>query len=125
MAGGHVLIVDDSPSIRFLLVRTFEVSGFRVTAAETAVDADAALASDPPDIVILDQVLPDLQGTELVKAWRRRGLSVPVVIVSCVTADEIRAEATRLGVTYVPKPFSPLRLVERVQTMLEPSALSA
>jgi DNA-binding response OmpR family regulator len=125
MATGHVLIVDDSASIRFLLARTFELMGFRVSLAGDAIEADAVVAADPPDSVLLDQLLPDLLGTDLVASWRSRGISTPVIMMSSLTSDETRSLAAKLGVDYVAKPFSPIRLVDRVRSHLEPSALSA
>jgi len=126
MGADHILIVDDSDSIRFLLTRTFEVAGFKCSAAADAAEAAAAVEAAPPDLVILDQLLPGRLGTELLRQWRSQGAQFPVIMISSVTSDQTVVEAFRLGASdFVRKPFSPIELVERVRHQLSPAALSA
>jgi two-component system, OmpR family, response regulator len=74
--GPALLVVDDEPSLRELLAATLRFVGFRVTSAATGAEAVAAAVAEPPDLVLLDVMLPDLDGFEV--ARRLRG-SVPPV----------------------------------------------
>lgn len=120
MSADHILIVDDSDSIRFLLARTFEAKGYVVSLAADAWEAADLAAHRPPDAVILDEELPGRRGSELLRAWRAEGVEVPVIVVSSATRAEVRRQALAVGASdFVAKPFSPLELVARVRECLD------
>ncbi len=119
LGANRILIVDSSDSIRFLLARTFEASGFKCVGVGDAVAAAEAVESEAPDLVILDQLLPGRLGTEVLRQWRSEGASFPVIMISSATSDQTVVEAFRLGASdFVRKPFSPIELVERVRHQL-------
>jgi DNA-binding response OmpR family regulator len=118
VAGEHVLVVDDEP--RYLRVIRFnlEAGGYLVTCAATGEEALGLLRARDPDLVVLDIMLPDLDGFEVCR--RARELSdVPIIMLTAKGADEDKIEGLRLGADdYVTKPFSAQELVARVEAVL-------
>jgi DNA-binding response OmpR family regulator len=117
----YVLVADDDPDIRELVVFKLENSGLRVCAAGNGRAAlDAALAN-PPDLAVLDVMMPGLTGLEVCAQLRANAATkdVPVVLL---TAKALEADVTRgfeIGADdYVTKPFSPRELLSRVQAVL-------
>jgi DNA-binding response OmpR family regulator len=117
----RVLVADDDADIRELVVFKLESAGFEVTAVGDGRAAlDAALA-DPPDLVVLDHMMPRLTGLEVCAELRRSPgtATLPVILL---TAKAQEADVTRgfeLGADdYVVKPFSPRELLSRVQAVL-------
>lgn len=121
----RVLVVDDEADLRDLLVYNLEQHGFSAHGAGTALAALAAMAELEPDLVVLDQMLPDLPGSEVCRRIRaREGGSRPVVIMLSARSEEIdRVVAFELGVDdYVTKPFSIRELMLRVRSRLRQGA---
>ena len=123
MAGGMgpILVVDDDAKI-VRLVRTYlERDGHRVVAAADGQSALAAIALDPPRLVVLDLMLPEVDGLAVVRAVRRSG-STPIIIVSArgMVGDRIAGLAAGAD-DYLAKPFSPAELVLRVRRILDRS----
>jgi DNA-binding response OmpR family regulator len=114
----RVLVVDDDPTVREVVCRYLETAGFAVEAADDGqVGLDAALA-DPPDLVVLDLMLPGLDGLEVFRRLRAAA-PVPVVMLTALGDEEDRLVGLELGADdYVTKPFSPRELVLRVQSVL-------
>ena len=118
----RVLVVDDERDVVDLLRTILEVEGFAV---EVETDGRAALSrvlGNPPDLIVLDLMMPDLDGFELLKLLRLepRAAGVPVLIVSARTAHQDQIESLQLGAdAYICKPFSPKELVRQVQQLLE------
>jgi two-component system OmpR family response regulator len=114
----HVLIVDDEAHIREVVEYALRREGFRVT---IAVDGQAALAlaaSDPPDLVVLDVMLPEIDGLEVCRALRRRSRA-PIVFLSARAEEVDRIVGLEIGGDdYLTKPFSPRELVARVRAVL-------
>jgi DNA-binding response OmpR family regulator len=114
----RVLVVDDEPGIRHVLRGYLEVDGFEVAEAGTGEDALAQLRRRPPDVVLLDVMLPDLDGIEVLRRIR----TFSEVYVVLVTARSEEADTlVGLGVgadDYVTKPFSPREVVARVKAVL-------
>jgi CheY-like chemotaxis protein len=101
-----VLVVDDDAAIRHALADALEQEGYRVSAAKDGVEALAALAHERPAVIILDLLMPEMDGWHFLSARLRDPdvIEVPVILTSART-DEMRA-ARRIGATYVvPKPF--------------------
>jgi two-component system KDP operon response regulator KdpE len=114
----HVLVVDDEPAIRRLLRTSLDLEGYRVSEAETGTAALARLAGDPPDVVLLDLGLPDMDGLEVIRAIRARS-PVPIVVLSAREDERGKVAALDLGADdYVTKPFGIAELVARLRAAL-------
>src|SRR3954447_9582914 len=123
-----ILVVDDDAKI-VRLVRTYlERDGFRVvTAADGPAPLDAA-ESHPPALVVLDLMLPELDGRAVIRAVRRdeEAARTPIIILSARGSTLDRIAGLEDGADdYLPKPFSPAELVLRVKSILRRSAGSA
>jgi DNA-binding response OmpR family regulator len=127
----HILLVDDEPHILGALRERFERDGFRVTAAATGGAALQALGLAPPpgdtpppdlaefDCLILDLMLPDLDGFEVLRTLRQAGLDLPVIVLTARSDDVDKIVGLELGADdYVVKPFNPRELVARVRALL-------
>ena len=116
----RVLIVDDDPDIRKLVSYNLTQAGFRVSTAETGVAALEAVQGQPPDLIILDIMLPDLDGLEVCKKLRRQEKTrrIPIIMLTARTQEVDRVVGFELGADdYVMKPFSPRELVLRVKSI--------
>jgi len=118
VADSTVLVVDDEPMVREVLTRYLEKDGFSV---ETAADGEEALATfdrSAPDVVLLDLMLPRVDGLELLKRMRGRRFA-PVIMLTAKGAETDRIVGLELGADdYVTKPFSPREVVARVRAVL-------
>jgi two-component system response regulator ResD len=114
----RVLVVDDEAIVRDVLTRYLEKEGFRVDAAEDGEVALELAARSRPDIVVLDLMLPKLDGFEVFR--RLRGLGdVPVVMLTAKGEEVDRVVGLELGADdYVSKPFSPREVVARIRAVL-------
>ena len=115
----RVLVVDDEPSIVDALATCLRYEGFEVDEATTGRDALALAQDDPPDLVILDVMLPGLDGLEVTRRLRADGVNVPILFVTArdTLADKL-AGLTIGGDDYVTKPFALTEVIARVQTIL-------
>lgn len=116
--GQTVLIVDDEPSIRRFLRHILETEGFMVIEARTGEDAVATAQRERPAIVLLDLVLPDIDGFEVLSRLKQQSAtrSIPVIILSIIEDEE---RCFRLGASdYLPKPIDRERLVDRVSRLI-------
>ena len=120
-----VLTVDDEGHITELIAMGLGFNGFEVERASTGREALAAIEAHHPDLVILDVMLPDLDGFEVARRLRqneRAGTRVPVIFLTAKDATSDKVEGLRLGVDdYVTKPFSIEELIERVKAVLRRS----
>jgi two-component system KDP operon response regulator KdpE len=113
-----VLVVDDEPPIRRLLRTTLTADGYRVVEVDNAALASRLLASEKPDLVILDLGLPDRSGLELIPDIRKTS-PVPIVVLSARHDERSKVEALDLGADdYVAKPFSMAELLARMRAAL-------
>ncbi|MEV0614497.1 response regulator transcription factor [Nonomuraea sp. NPDC050404] len=119
----RLLIVEDDPNILELLAASLRFAGFDVTTAKSGLDAVAAVQRHRPDLVVLDVMLPDLDGFEIVRRMRGGGLHTPVVFLTArdETEDKIRG-LTLGGDDYVTKPFSLEEVVARIHAVLRRTA---
>lgn len=117
-----VLAVDDEEHITELVAMALGFNGFEVQRAATGREALAAVQQRRPDLILLDVMLPDLDGFEVARRLRsdeRAGTRVPVIFLTARDATADKVEGLRLGVDdYVTKPFSIEELVERVKAVL-------
>jgi two-component system response regulator ResD len=120
-----VLVVDDEPIVRDVVVRYLEREGFRTLEAGDGGGARALLERQSPDIVVLDVMLPGIDGLELCR-WIRDRSAMPVILLTARGEEADRIVGLELGADdYVTKPFSPRELVARVRAVLrrtEPTA---
>ncbi|MDY7083715.1 MAG: response regulator transcription factor [Actinomycetota bacterium] len=115
----RVLVVDDEPNISELLSATLRLVEFDVRVAETGLRALVAVEEFEPDLVILDVMLPDLDGFEVAKRLRAAGSRVPVLFLSARDALEDRLSGLSAGADdYVTKPFSLEEVVLRIRAIL-------
>jgi two-component system OmpR family response regulator len=115
----RVLVVDDEPSIVDAVGTALRYEGFRVEEAATGRSALVAAASFDPDIVVLDWMLPDLEGIEVGRRLRERGHDTAILFLTAKDAVENKVDALRAGGDdYVTKPFSLAEVVARVHAIL-------
>lgn len=114
----HILVVDDEAPIRRFLRISLGANGHQVTEAENGTEALALVKADPPDLVILDLGLPDMDGQEVVSAIREIS-QVPILILSVRAGEADKVEALDRGAEdYVAKPFGIAELMARVRVAL-------
>jgi DNA-binding response OmpR family regulator len=113
-----ILVVDDEPTLREVVVRYLEREGYRALEAGDGLEAEAVLRSNAPSLVILDLMLPGTDGLELCRRIRARS-DLPVIMLTARGEEADRIVGLELGADdYVTKPFSPRELVARVRTVL-------
>jgi two-component system OmpR family response regulator len=119
VANGKILVVDDEPSIVDAVGTALRYEGFDVEQAANGRDALAAATRGEPDLIVLDWMLPDLEGIEVGKRLRERGYKSAILFLTAKDAVENKVEALRAGGDdYVTKPFSLAELVARVHAVL-------
>ena len=118
-AEARLLVVDDEPNILELLATSLRFAGFEVTTATNGREALAAARRSRPDLVVLDVMMPDMDGFDVVRRMRGEGATVPVLFLTArdATEDKVRG-LTSGGDDYVTKPFSLEELVARIRTIL-------
>jgi len=119
----HILVVDDDARLRALLQRFLTEQGFRVSTAENAAAARAALADMAFDLLVLDVMMPGETGLELTAALRGEGQEVPILMLTARGAPDDRIAGLEQGVDdYLAKPFDPRELALRIRTILRRAA---
>jgi len=118
-----VLVVDDEPTIREIVVSYLRRDGFRTLEAADGNRARELLEAETPDLVVLDLMLPGVDGLELCRRIRARS-QVPVIMLTARGEESDRIVGLELGADdYVTKPFSPRELAARVRTVLRRAEL--
>jgi len=122
-AEARLLVVEDDPNIRELLSASLRFAGFAVDAVTTGAEAVTAGREAKPDLIVLDVMLPDYDGFEVIKRLRETGIRVPVVFLTARdgTEDKVRG-LTAGGDDYVTKPFSLEELTARIRAVLRRTA---
>lgn len=116
--GPLVLAVDDEPGILRLIKLELTPQGFRVLTAESAAEAMEVAQEYRPDIALLDIVMPDMSGLELMRELRERG-DLPVILLTAKGSDSDKVRGLEMGADdYLAKPFSPDELSARVRAVL-------
>ncbi|MEV4012246.1 response regulator transcription factor [Nonomuraea angiospora] len=123
--GERLLVVDDEPTVKELLSATLRFAGFTVSSAENGAQALESARRDPPDLVLLDVMLPDLDGFEVIRRLRSlprgggRPGPVPVLFLTARDATADKINGLRLGGDdYVTKPFDLEELLARIRAIL-------
>lgn len=117
---GTVLVVDDEPTIRDVVSRYLVRAGYATTVAATGREALRHADRDRPDVVVLDLMLPDVDGLEVMRRLRQQDREHTAIVLLTARGEESdRVIGLRLGADdYVVKPFSPTELVARVDAMV-------
>jgi two-component system KDP operon response regulator KdpE len=120
--GARVLVVEDEPGILRALSTNLRGNGFQVETAETGAAAMQAYRHHKPDLILLDLGLPDMDGTEVIRALRLES-SVPILVLSVRGGERDKVAALDLGADdYLTKPFSVVELLARVRVSLRHAA---
>ncbi|MGK4592616.1 response regulator transcription factor [Amycolatopsis sp. w19] len=115
---GRVLVVDDDETVRDVVRRYLEVAGFEVDVAGDGAEGLRLFSTTGPDLVVLDVMMPGLNGLEVCRRLRQVS-QVPVVMLTALGEEENRIAGLQLGADdYVTKPFSPKELALRVASVL-------
>src|SRR5215470_8263831 len=124
----RILIVEDDPDIAELVARYLDKAGFETARATTGDDALKAIAADPPQVVVLDLMLPQVDGLEICRILRsnRATAALPIIMLTARAEESERIVGLELGADdYLAKPFSPGELVARVRALLRRSQRAA
>lgn len=125
MSGEKILVVDDEPSIREIVTLYLKRSGYEVTTAADGQAAVDALAHQAFDLVVLDLMLPHVDGLEITRRLRSAD-ETPIIMLTARSEETDRILGLELGADdYVTKPFSPQELVSRVRAVLRRSQRAA
>jgi two-component system OmpR family response regulator len=121
----RVLVVDDEPNIVDVIAMALRYQGFEVESADTGTAAIAAVAAFDPHIIVLDVMLPDMEGFDVAERLGAQHARVPIIFLTArdATQDKIRG-LTLGGDDYVTKPFSLEELVARIRTVLRRAGLA-
>ncbi len=116
--GARILVVDDEPQIRHSLQINLEKRNYAVMTAASGEEALEAIARQKPDVVIVDLILPTIDGIELTRRIREQS-PVPIIVLSAIGDERKKVEALEFGADdYVTKPFGLEELVARVKSAL-------
>ena len=115
----HILVVDDDPRITDLVRRILAYEGYSVAIASSGNDALNRTLEHPPDLIVLDIMLPGLDGLEVARRLRAAGDNVPILMLTARDAVTDRVEGLETGADdYLVKPFAPEELLARVKALL-------
>ena len=122
--GPRIMVVEDEPSIGMLLAYNLEAAGFVVERIERGDEAELRLAEEPPDLVILDWMLPGVSGLEICRRLRAREQTkaLPIIMLTARGEEKERVRGLAIGADdYVVKPFSVPEVIARVHALLRRS----
>jgi CheY-like chemotaxis protein len=121
--GPTILVVDDDPVIQKLLSVNFEMEGYRVVTANDGIEGLERVASDKPDLILLDVMMPRMDGIEVSKRLKSDPATkeIPVVLLSAkAQSSDIQSGIEAGADDYVTKPFDPLELLDKVAGLIGP-----
>ena len=126
MPPAHILVAEDQTDIRDLLVMNLRSAGYEVTAVGDGEQALARHAERAADLLVLDLMMPRVDGLEVCKALRARGSATPILMLTAKSTELDRVLGLELGADdYLTKPFSLAELLARVKALLRRAALLA
>ncbi|HUF51664.1 MAG TPA: response regulator transcription factor [Longimicrobiales bacterium] len=115
----RILIVEDNPDLAFGLRNNLEIEGYEITVAEDGLIGLDRARTLQPDLIILDLMMPGLDGYRVLRTLREEGFTTPVMILSARGEEADKVRGFRVGADdFVTKPFSLLELLARVQALL-------
>jgi DNA-binding response OmpR family regulator len=119
----HILVVDDEPAIVTVVRERLEREGFAVRAVASGEEALAHVDAAPPDLIVLDVMLPGIDGFEVLRRLRVTGHTVPVIVLTARDEDVDKIVGLELGADdYLVKPFNPRELSARIRAVLRRQA---
>ena len=119
----HILVVDDEPAIVTVVRERLEREGFAVQAVASGEEALAGVDTAPPDLIVLDVMLPGIDGFEVLRRLRGAGHKVPVIVLTARDEDVDKIVGLELGADdYLVKPFNPRELSARIRAVLRRQA---
>jgi len=124
-AHSRVLVVDDEPNIVDIVSMALRFQGFEVASATTGAEALAAVAEFRPHLMVLDVMLPDMEGFEVARRLGAQRAEVPIIFLTARDATEDKIQGLTIGGDdYVTKPFSLEELVARIRTILRRTGMA-
>lgn len=121
-----ILIVEDDPAVRLSLRITCQREGFAIVEAGSGQDALRLVTQEKPDLVLLDLLLPDMNGLDVCRALRQQSSALPIIMLTAKNEEIDKVVGLELGADdYVTKPFSPRELVARIRAVLRRAQLRA
>lgn len=125
-SSAHVLVVDDDRAVRESLVRALDLEGYRVQSASDGAKALDAIKSDQPDVIVLDVMMPAVDGLTVCRVLRAEKNRVPILMLTARTETSDRVQGLDAGADdYLPKPFALEELLARLRALLRRTALDA
>jgi len=124
----RILVIDDDDAVRWVLQRNLEHAGFEVVTAENGLEAIAMVDQSPPDAIVLDLMMPVMDGFAVLRALRenRRTARIPVLVLTAVTATDVHERCAEAGAERVmSKPFDPPTLAAEINVLLSKSTASS
>lgn len=124
MTDHTILIVDDEDAIRDMLAMALEIAGFRCIHADNIFDAHTLIVDEKPSLLVLDWMLPEGSGVELLRRLRRDSITeqLPVIMLTAKTAEANIIQGLEVGADdYVTKPVAPKELIARIKALLRRS----
>ena len=124
MTDHTILIVDDEDAIRDMLAMALEIAGFRCIQADNIFDAHTLIVDEKPSLLVLDWMLPEGSGVELLRRLRRDSITeqLPVIMLTAKTAEANIIQGLEVGADdYVTKPVAPKELIARIKALLRRS----
>lgn len=115
----RILVVDDDPQLRSALSRALRLEGYEVVLAEDGAAAHATIETDPPDAVVLDVMMPEVDGLSLCRRLRKEGFDMPVLVLTARHLVGDRVAGLDAGADdYLVKPFALEELLARLRALL-------
>src|SRR5213593_1912823 len=119
----RILVIEDNPDLAYGLRNNLEIEGYEVDVAKDGTRGLSRARTDNPDLVVLDLMLPGMDGFRVLRALREDGHGMPVLILTARGEEADKVRGLRLGADdYVTKPFGVLELLARVEALLRRSA---
>jgi two-component system phosphate regulon response regulator PhoB len=124
MSSFNILVVEDEDAIRGMLMMVLNQAGFVPVAAADAEEAQKALNDNPPDLILLDWMLPGISGVEWARRLKKEPIyrDIPIILLTARGEEEDKVRGLEIGADdYITKPFSPKELVARIRAVLRRS----
>ncbi|MBP2437229.1 response regulator transcription factor [Microbacterium amylolyticum] len=119
MTAPRILVVDDEPNIRDLLSQSLRFAGFQVRTVINGAQTISAVLEEEPDLIVLDVMLPDMNGFSVTKRLRDAGYTAPIIFLTAKDETDDKIKGLNVGGDdYVTKPFSLDEIVARIQAVL-------
>jgi len=122
-----ILLVEDEKPIRSMLQFALSKEGYSILEAGNGVEAESVIESNTPDLILMDWMLPDISGVEIIKILKQRNdcKNIPIIMLTARTEESHKVTGLEAGADdYITKPFSPLELIARIQAILRRNSIN-